>query len=252
MSVLTIASQNLAAEAKSWQRKTFAGRLDDIGDGIAYYRPGVFLAQETGGGLLYLPRLDREMKRHGLRRAPHGGRWRHIYYNPDLVRRNRSGLMSLNRLGTKHAAWLDFTDRLSDERLFATSVHLSQGNESKAQTRYREGETLLRKTAHLNPRKYPEIHGGDFNSHGLVGRVVFEPRHYVDALDVASTTKHKGYNTYNGRSTVKPIHSTQQIDGDHDDHFYVSSALKPFIAHWSQRPTVVPSDHNLIAIKVRL
>lgn len=252
MSVLTIAAQNVAAEAKSWQRKTFADRLEYIGTGVGYYQPGVFLAQETGGGVLYLPRLDHEMKRHGLRRAPRGGRWRHIYYDPDRVYCHRSGLMSLNRLGTKHAAWMDFTDRQSHERLFTTSCHFSVGGENKAQTRYREGETLISKTRHLNPRKYPEIHGGDFNSFGLVGKVVFQPRHYVDALDVAWTTKHKGYNTYNGRSTVKPDPKTQLLHGDHDDHFYVSAALKGLIAHWSMWPTVAASDHNIIAIKVKL
>jgi len=252
MTTMTIAAQNIAAEAKSWQRKTFAQRLEYIGVGVGYYHPAVFDVQESGGGVLYLPRLDTELKRHGLRRAPRGGRWRHIYYNPDLVQLHSSGLMGLNTLRTKHAAWIDFTYRPTGDRFFNTSVHLSQGGEEKAQTRYREAETLLRKTARLNTGKFPEIHGGDFNSHGKVGRVVFEPRHYVDALEAADTTKHKGYNTYNGRSTITPRPSTQLMHGEHDDHFYVSAALKNLVAHWSQFPTVRASDHNLIAVKVRL
>jgi len=163
-----------------------------------------------------------------------------------------SGLMTLNATRAKHAAWMDFTHKPTGDRLFNTSVHLSVGGESKAQTRYREAETLLRKTRALNTGRFPEVHGGDFNSHGLVGDVVFEPRRYYDALDRADTSRHAGYNTFNGRTTVTPHASTQRMDGDHDDHFYVSAALKSLDAHWSQLPTVRASDHNTIAIKVRL
>lgn len=247
-----IAAQNLAAEAKSWQRKTFADRLEFIGLGVGYYHPDIFLAQETGGPLLYVPRLDHELKRHGLLRAPKGGHWRHIYFNPDTIRLYRSGSIYLGTPG-KWAAWAKVVDLKTGHPLFVSSVHLSQGGEEKAQRRYREAEKLLRSTKALNTAHYPEVHGGDFNSHRLVGKVVFEPRGYVDALDVAprGMVRHKGYNTFNGRTTVKPDPSTQLVNGDHDDHIYVSRSLSKRVTYWSQHPSVLPADHNIIAATVR-
>lgn len=255
MSRLTFAAQNLAAEAKSWQRKTFSARLDDIADGLEYYRPAVFCGQETGGSS-YLRRLDDTFRHlapgYKLTRVPHGGRWRHIWVDLDQVYVNASGLMALNRLRTKHAAWGKITARETKETFFTTSVHLSAGNESKAQARFDQADRLLDTSAKLNPNGHPEIHAGDFNSERLVGNTIMWPRRYRDGLACAKTRTRTGHDTYNGRSTVKVDPGTQRENGDHLDHIYVSDELKDRVLHWSQRPSVKASDHNLIAIKVRL
>lgn len=255
MSRLTFAAQNLAAEAKSWQRKTFNARLDHIADGLDYYRPGVFCGQETGG-TSYLRRLDDTFRHlapgYKLTRVPHGGRWRHIWVDLDQVRVNASGLMALNRLRTKHAAWAKITAHETKETFFTTSVHLSAGGEGKAQARFDQADRLLDTSAKLNPNGHPEIHAGDFNSERLVGNTIFVPRKYHDGLARARTRARTEYDTYNGRSTLKADTGTQRESGDHLDHIYVSDELKDRVLHWSQRPTVKASDHNLVAIKVRL
>lgn len=246
---LTIASQNVAAMAKPWQRQTFGDRLVAIGAGVGYYHPGIMAVQEAGSGS-YLSRLDSELRRHGLQRAPRGGRWRYLYFDPKQVRHHDSGLFWLNAVG-KYAAWGKFTDLASGVTLFVTSAHLVQGDEAAAQARYKQAETLLRKSREVNRFHHPEIHAGDFNSYHRVGDVVFEPHQYVDALDVALSARHAGYDTFNGRTTVKAVHATQELNARHYDHFYVSKQLADNVFHWSQHPSIQASDHNLIAIKVK-
>lgn len=248
---LTIASHNIASKAKSWQRKTFGERLEFIGAGVGYYHPGILAVQEAGASS-ELRRLDPELRRHGLHRAPKGGRWRYLYFNPDLVKLHDSGLFALNASHTKHAAWGKFTELSTGRTLFVTSVHLSVGGEEKAQARYKEAERLLRLSADVNRFNHPQVHAGDFNSYHRVGDVVMEPHGLVDALDVALGAARSGYDTFNGRTTVKPNHATQQLNAQHDDHLYVSPWLADRVTWWSQLPSLPASDHNIIAIKVNL
>lgn len=251
MTVLTIAAQNIAAKSKAWQRQTFDSRLPAIRLGVLAYKPAIFLVQESGNAP-YLRKLDAALKPAGLVRAPGGGRWRHIYYDPKRVRRIASGLIALNASHTKHAAWARFANKTTGELIFVTSVHLTAGGEDKAAARYREAEQLLRKTrAHTYGA--PEVHGGDFNSFKLVGRVVFQPRYYRDALLVADApSPRRTANTFNGRTTVKPDKRTQRYNSDHLDHFYVSRDLARRVTYWSQLPSVRPSDHNLIVCRIAI
>lgn len=251
MSELTITSQNVAAKSKSWQRKTFTTRLPHLLSVVSHYHPAIHLVQESGNAP-YLKKLDATYKKAGLVRAPGGGRWRHIYYDPKKVRLVASGLLTLNATRTKHAAWARFVDIESGELLYVTSVHLSAGGEEMAQARYRQAEQLLRKS---RPHTYgaAEVHGGDFNSYSNVGHVVFKPRFYEDALRVAhERSGRQVLDTFNGRNTVRPNPRTQKRQGNHLDHFYVNRLLLRRVTLWTSLATVYASDHNIIAVRITL
>lgn len=254
MTVLTIASMNFAAQATSWQRQTFAGRLDDIAESVDYYHPAVLCGQEAGNPsrTRALTQVFKDDVRGNLRRAPGGGNWKYIWYDADKLHLNGSGSMKLNPAGSKRAAWAKLTTLDTAETFFVTSAHLSASFLGTDAARRREANRLLDTTNQLNPRRHPEIHAGDYNSVSDVGQAVMKPRRRLDARSIASLKQHTGYNTYNGRTTVVPHASTQQLDGEHLDHVYVSDDLRERVLLWSSRASVKASDHNIIAIKVSL
>jgi endonuclease/exonuclease/phosphatase family metal-dependent hydrolase len=254
VSVLRLGTFNVAAQAMSWQRRTWAARQDDIRASVDYYGLDVLCVQENGNAertrqltnTLY--RADKP-----LRRAPGGGRWRHIYFNNELLHcpPGASGLMKLNAGGTKHAAWAKLTHRATGETFFVTSSHLSASFLGSDAARRREASRLLVTSRKLNHRRYPEIHAGDFNSPSDVTNKVMKPAGYTDALRTADAVTHGSYNTFNGRTSVVPALRTQRFDGEHLDHIYVEK-LNDRVVLWSQRSDVGASDHNLVMIAVEL
>ncbi len=238
MSVIRIGSFNVAAQAMSWQRKTFDGRRDDILAGVTYYGLDILCVQENGNPTR-TARLTNTLSKAKLRRAPGGGKWRYIYFNNELLQLRDSGLMKLNRLGTK-----------TGQTWFVTSSHLTASFLGSSATRRSEARRLLSETRRLNPSGHREIHAGDFNSVRDVSAAVMIPAGFRDTAAVAGTRTGAGYNTFNGRTTVIPHRRTQKIAGEHLDHIYVEADMVHRVTHWSQRSDVEASDHNLIMIKV--
>lgn len=250
MSVLRLGSFNVAAQAMSWQRETWTDRQPRILASVEHYGLDVLCIQENGSPTR-TRQLTNTLSKARMRRAPGGARWKYIYFNNEMLRHNDSGLMKLNRLGTKRAAWAKLTVRETDETFFITSPHLSASFLGTNRARRAEARTLLEESARLNPNGHPTIHAGDFNSPSDVTTAVMTPAGYFDALRRANTSSSSGYNSFNGRKTVKPGR-TQKLDGVHLDHIYVSKSLRNRVVHWSQRPSLAASDHNLIMVKVAL
>lgn len=247
-----ILTANLAAKSKRWQRATWDARLDDIGSGVDYFTPDLVAVQEAGSDS-YLRKLDPVMREVGLLRAHGGSRWRYIYFRPTTMLFRQGGTIRLNSLNTRHAAWGRFQTHADVRRgLFFTSSHLSVGWTSFTdRARLREARALLRRSNELDSRwHYPQVHAGDFNSYAMVGDKVMEPAGFRDAEDKPELWKHhSGYDSYNGRNTVRVPTTPMPMHGHHDDHIYVSPELDALT--WTLRADYGPSDHNFVAAKLR-
>lgn len=246
--VTTVATINTAAEAKAWMRSTFDARMRALRENLEVdkFLPQVVAVQESGGRT-YLAKLDKVMVALGYRRAPGGGRWRYIYYRPNHLTVRRSGLITLNKLGTKHAAWAELVDRETKRRVIVTSLHLSEGWSSSDSIRIGQAATLVRKIAALNTGKVPMVHAGDFNSYGLVIDKVLEPAGFSDSLDIADTRINASADSFNGRTTVAVPKRTPS-HGRHLDHVAVSKGV--YVSQWRQLVDAEVGDHNRITVRL--
>lgn len=249
-----VVSANLAAKSKAWQRKTWNARLDAIGSGVDHFTPDLVAVQEAGSAT-YLAKLDPVMREVGLLRAHGGSRWRYIYFRPQSCAFRQGGTIRLNTLNTRHAAWARFGfyadghgEKLSG--LLFTSSHLSVGWTSFTdRARMAEASTLIKRADALNdPWDYPIVHAGDFNSYNMVTDRVMRPAGFRDARVKAELwAHHQGFNTFNGRTTVKVPTGPMPVHGHHDDHIYVEGID---VLTWTQLPSYEPSDHNFIGARL--
>lgn len=251
MSVMTY---NLAAKAKKWQRDTFNSRLPIAVKLVAAADPTVLCLQEAGS-IGYVKKIDAALKPLGLIRAPGNGaplynRWRYIYTNPDLVTVKASDVMTINTLGTKHAATATLADRATGKQILVTSAHLTAGGASTDKDRITQAGHLIRKSNNRAKGRMPIIHAGDFNSLGLVGSQVMAPAELKDSKHIADKVISGEYDTFNAREHVARKH------GGDLDHIYVSTGVD--VLRWEQygyiyndRYTFHPSDHNPILAEFR-
>lgn len=246
----TIVTLNWAAKAKAWQRATWARRLP-AGAELLNHSGADIIALQEAGSMAYVKQIDRVL---GFARAPGAGgplfnRWRYLYFNPKTHKCLTSGLVSLNRLHTKHAAWGLFRNLATGKDLFVTSVHLTAGGASTEKTRHNEAVALLKATTKLNATGAPVVHAGDYNSGALIVEDVMLPGGLKDTRSTADRTINAYLDSNPGWDIKAKRQNRNPADGWHLDHVCAQAGVDTTTWELLSAPRV--SDHNPIRVTIR-
>lgn len=245
----TLTTFNLAAKAHKWQRDTWTARLPEIAKVLNATGSDILCLQEVGS-MSYVKQIDKVLP--GFKRAPGAGwplynRWRYIYVNPKTYLVLKSGLMTLNTIGSKHAAWALVQHITTGKTLFVTSAHLTAGSTSTDSKRLSEAHVLVTKTRKLNNLDAPVIHAGDFNSAGLVGSQVIIPAGFKDTIATADKATGKTLNSNPGWDISARRQYPNQKKGWHLDHIYAAVGIDT--KTWTLTSVPKASDHDPITAR---
>jgi endonuclease/exonuclease/phosphatase family metal-dependent hydrolase len=181
----------------------------------------------------------------------------------DRFRVKRTGLIVLNSRSSRWAVWAVLADREhAGRRVLFVNAHLTAGGDNAEVDGHRaeETRTLLRETAAANPKGFPVVHGGDYNTHRSrvydTPRRIFARAGYADAFDLGRRYLRPQWSSYNaGKARPRLGYPF----AEHIDTFWVDPGGTR-VARWANAATVVdgrylspfPSDHNPILVRIRV
>jgi endonuclease/exonuclease/phosphatase family metal-dependent hydrolase len=182
-----------------------------------------------------------------------------LFYNTSKYDKLRSGVITLNSEERKYAVWAEFRDKITRTVFIVVDAHL-QPYKGKTRDDMRAAQTtvLLRKTAVINPSKYPVVYAGDFNSNKSNADQTRYPGGYdaplqvftaagiVDTFDTATTFVNRTWNSSN-QAVNPPIKHSDHIDHIFVDPNITASQWKVVISlNGTNYATPFASDHNPI------
>lgn len=205
-----------------------------------------------------------------------------IFYNKKTVTLLNQGSVALPKLstdtGSRYVAWASFRQNSTGKSFFVTDAHLDPRTGTQYyELRKQQAQKITQVIAEKNLSKLPVLITGDMNSSKWVNPTnapydAFTKAGYVDPVGgtwmtslasgyaTAEKMKNGRYNSFNGfvPTLGKTSLTSSRALGSHIDYIFTS---KMRVAEWEQVLNIdsngvlqgrIPSDHNMIMVKVGL